>query len=62
MDHDPDPRAPAKARRFDALVQDLIPKIRLLEPTLTDQEVLEAANRMAIYRLEDEDGLRPPVK
>jgi hypothetical protein len=62
MDKDPEPRAPALARRFDALVEELIPKIRLLEPGLTGEEVLEAARRMALYRLEDEDGPGPTMK
>jgi hypothetical protein len=62
MDNDDDPRAPVPAQRFDMLVQELIPKIRLLEPTLTDAEVLAAASRMAIYRLDDEGTLGPPMK
>jgi hypothetical protein len=62
MENDPEPRAPALARRFDALVQELIPKIRQLEPSLTDEEVLAAARRMALYRLDDEDGLGPTLK
>ena len=61
MDDDSEPRAPSLALRFDALVKELVPKIRLLEPDLTDDEVLEAARRMAIYRLEDEDGLGPSL-
>ena len=62
MDNDSEPRAPDRAQRFDALVKELVPKIRLIEPDLTDDEILEAARRMATYRLEDEDGLGPIMK
>ena len=45
------------ADEFDALVRELIPKIRELLPHLSDVEVLCAAARMAEYRLSDERSL-----
>jgi hypothetical protein len=44
-----------RAQRFEEMVQDLTPRVRLLNPTLTDEAVMEAAVRMAAYRLHDED-------
>jgi hypothetical protein len=44
-----------RAQRFEAMVKDLAPRVRLLNPTLTDEAVMEAAVRMAAYRLQDED-------
>lgn len=55
MSTTPDPMAQPRLERYDALVRELIPKIRLLSPGLTDLEVLRAAARMAEYRLDDED-------
>jgi hypothetical protein len=52
-----DPMAQPRAEQFDALVKELLPKIRLLSPHLTDLEVLRAAARMAEYRLNDEATL-----
>jgi hypothetical protein len=51
----PDPLAQPRLERFDALVRELIPKIRMLSPDLSDIEVLRAAARMAEYRLDDEE-------
>lgn len=45
------------AEEFDALVRELVPKIRLLVPRLSDLDVLRAAARMAEYRLTDERTL-----
>jgi len=45
------------ADEFDALVRDLLPKLRALLPSLSDVEVLRAAARMAEYRLTDERTL-----
>ena len=55
MPETPDPLGQPRLERFDALVRELIPKIRLLSPELSDIEVLRAAARMAEYRLDDED-------
>lgn len=46
-----------RADEFDALMTDLVPKVRQLLPHLSDVEVLRAAARMAEYRLEDERTL-----
>jgi hypothetical protein len=46
-----------RADEFDALMLDLVPKVRMLQPHLSDVEVLRAAARMAEYRLADERTL-----
>ena len=51
------PHAQPRAEQFDALVRELLPKVRLLSPHLSDVEALRAATRMAEYRLNDEDGV-----
>lgn len=51
------PGASLRADEFDALMTDLVPKVRQLLPLLSDIEVLRAAARMAEYRLEDERTL-----
>jgi len=51
------PGASLRADEFDALMADLVPKVRMLQPHLTDVEVLRAAARMAEYRLADERTL-----
>lgn len=51
------PGASLRADEFDALMTDLIPKVRMLQPHLSDVEVLRAAARMAEYRLADERTL-----
>ena len=61
MDRHTDPTArqaiePVEAEPLDALVDDLMPRIRLLSPQLTTDEVRAAARRMALYRLDDEGG------
>jgi hypothetical protein len=48
---DRDGVSPLRAEEFDDLVRDLVPRIRLLLPDLSDTEVLRAAARMAEYRL-----------
>ena len=51
------PRDSLYADEFDALVRELVPKVRELLPALSDVEVLRAAARMAEYRLSDERTL-----
>jgi hypothetical protein len=41
--------------RFHVLVSELLPKIRRLSPELSDEALTEAAERMAEYRLTDEE-------
>lgn len=52
-----DPLAQPRAEQFDTLVRELLPKIRLLSPHLSDIEALRGAARMAEYRLDDEATL-----
>jgi hypothetical protein len=54
MPSDYDPLTEVGAERFRALVTELMPKIRRVSPTLTDEQVLAAAELMARYRLADE--------
>jgi hypothetical protein len=57
--HDlPSPTALERADRFNAMVRDLVPRIRKLSPELSDDQVMVAAVRMATYRLDDEEGVR----
>jgi hypothetical protein len=51
------PTAQPRAEQFDALVRELLPKIRQLSPHLSEIEALRAAARMAEYRLDDEATL-----
>jgi len=44
----------ARTERFTALVIELLPAIRELRPRLNEDQLLEAARRMAEYRLIDE--------
>ena len=50
-----DPLAQPRAEQFDALVRELLPKVRQLSPHLSEMEALRAATRMAEYRLNDEE-------
>jgi hypothetical protein len=43
-----------RAERFTALVIELLPAIRELRPRLNEDQLMEAARRMAEYRLIDE--------
>ena len=45
------------ADEFDVLVRDLVPRIRLLLPDLSETEVLRSAARTADYRLANERTL-----
>jgi hypothetical protein len=44
-----------RKQRFDALVEQLVPQVRRLNPNWTDEEVLESAESMAQLRLLDEE-------
>jgi hypothetical protein len=50
-----DPLARVRERRFRALVDELLPKARRLNPTMPDEQVLELAESMAEMRLLDEE-------
>ncbi len=56
----PDRMRNARAERFTALVIELLPAIRELRPRLNDDQLLEAARRMAEYRLIDEGHYSGP--
>ena len=47
--------ATERSRRFDNLVRDLRPRVRILHPTLTDDQVMEKSVRMAALRLQHEE-------
>jgi hypothetical protein len=51
--------ADARAGRFEELVQEFCETLRSLGLGQSDDEVMDAAVRMAAYRLRDEDG--PPT-
>ena len=55
MDYDQDPMASVRERRFQGLVNELLPKVRRLNPTMPDDQVLEMAESMAELRLLDEE-------
>jgi len=55
MEIDDDPTARVRERRFTVLVDDLLPKLRRLNPTMPDDQVLEMAESMAELRLLDEE-------
>jgi hypothetical protein len=50
-----DPMVRVRERRLRALVDELLPKVRRLNPTLPDDQVLELAESMAGLRLLDEE-------
>jgi hypothetical protein len=49
-----DPRERVRERRYRALVDALLPKLRRLNPEWSDEEILDAAESMAELRLLDE--------
>jgi hypothetical protein len=55
MDYEEDPTARVRERRYKALISELLPKVRRLNPLWSDDEVLEAAESMAELRLLDEE-------
>ena len=58
-DPDPDPLAAARAERIAQMVGNLLPRIRPLSGHLSEDELLEAAAYMAIYRVADEEEAGP---
>lgn len=52
---DEDPLARVRARRRRALIDELIPKLRRLNPLWSDEEIIESAESMAELRLLDEE-------
>jgi hypothetical protein len=50
-----DPIARVRERRFRALVDELLPKLRRLNPQWSDEEILDTAESMAELRLLDEE-------
>lgn len=57
--HDPDPLAASRAERIAQMVGNLLPRIRPLSGHLSEDELLEAAAYMAIYRVADEEDAAP---
>lgn len=55
MHDDSDPTARVREARFTALVSELLPKVRRLNPLWSDEEVLDSAESMAELRLLDEE-------
>jgi hypothetical protein len=53
---DDDPVAAARAERIAQMVGNLLPRIRPLSGHLSEDELLEAAAYMAVYRVADEEG------
>ncbi|MDB4899680.1 MAG: hypothetical protein JWN53_1488 [Gemmatimonadetes bacterium] len=51
--------ADARAGRFEELVQEFVETLRRLGLGQSDEQLMDAAVRMAAYRLRDEDG--PPT-
>jgi hypothetical protein len=50
-----DPLTSVRAERYRALVEELMPKIRRVSPELSEELLRAAAERMAQYRLADEE-------
>jgi hypothetical protein len=50
-----DPLTSVRAERYRALVEELMPKIRRVSPELSQEQLRAAAERMAQYRLADEE-------
>lgn len=57
MTDDAYPLGQPRAEAFDRLVQDLLPKMRVLSPHLSEVELLRATALVAEGRLSDEDSL-----
>ena len=50
-----DPMVRVREQRHRALIDELLPRLRRLNPLWTDDEILETAERMAELRLLDEE-------
>jgi hypothetical protein len=59
MDVVADPLAEARAERIKEMVGNLLPRIRPLSGNLSEDELLEAAAHMAVYRVVDEEAAHP---
>ena len=44
-----------RSLRFDKLIRELRPRVRILHPDLTDDQVMEKSVRMAALRLQHEE-------
>jgi hypothetical protein len=55
MGMEDDPMARVREQRRKALVSELLPKLRRLNPLWSDEEVLDAAESIAELRLLDEE-------
>jgi hypothetical protein len=53
-----DSLAEARAERIKEMVGNLLPRIRPLSGDLSEDELLEAAAHMAVYRVVDEEAAR----
>lgn len=51
-----DPLAEARAERIKEMVGNLLPRIRPLSGDLSEDELLEVAAHMAVYRVIDEEA------
>jgi len=49
------PMARVRERRLKALIEELLPKVRRLNPTMPDDQVFELVESMAELRLLDEE-------
>lgn len=52
--------AEARAERIAEMVGNLLPRIRPLSGHLSEDELLEAAAYMAVYRVADQEAARRP--
>jgi hypothetical protein len=56
MHYDNDPTAGVRERRLREYLEELLPKVRRLNPHWSDNEVVEMAESMAELRLLDEES------
>ena len=55
MEYGEDPTGRVRERRFQGLVDELLPQVRRFNPTMPDDQVLEMAESMVELRLLDEE-------